>query len=421
MPKPDQTPKQPAPAAAVPSSPVVDQQDHNPTNRYLVLLRQDNAQEAIQALSEVAGLSVLGSAGGPSGDNPHYTLPSHCAVVFEQIGVALIRCAPDQHHLLGMAAAGNHNSILAIEPERQVHAIVESQQARSSAEIVADETRLTWGIQVTGAAVSSYSGQGVRLAILDTGLDLQHPDFAGRQIVARSFVEGEDAHDENGHGTHCAGIAAGPEDPATLPRYGVASEVELYIGKVLSNQGAGADGGVLEGINWAIENQCRIISMSLGSSLQDGQAYSPIFEEVAKRALAAGTVIIAAAGNDSQRPDFIAPVSHPANCPSILAVGAIDQHLQIAPFSCGGLVQDGGQVDIAAPGVAVRSSWPAPQLYNTISGTSMATPFVSGIAALHAQAEPDTRGRALLDLVLQGTRRLPLPARDVGAGLVHAP
>jgi subtilisin family serine protease len=201
----------------------------------------------------------------------------------------------------------------------------------------------------------------------------------------------------------------------------VAGEVELYIGKVLDDEGGGADGEVLDGLNWAIENQCQIVSMSLGSALQAGQTYSSIFEEVARRALAAGTVIIAAAGNESQRPGFIAPVSHPANCPSILAVAAIDQDLQIAPFSSGGLVEDGGQVDVAAPGVAILSAWPAPQLQNTISGTSMATPFVSGIAALLAQAEPDARGRALLNLILQHTRRLALSSRDVGAGLVQAP
>ncbi len=126
-------------------------------------------------------------------------------------------------------------------------------------------------------------------------------------------------------------------------------------------------------------------------------------------------------GERACRPEFIAPVSYPANCPSILAVAAIDQDMQIGPFSSGGLVEDGGQVDVAAPGVAVRSSWPAPQMYNMISGTSMATPFVSGIAALHAQADPGARGRVLLNLILQNTRRLALPSRDVGAGLIQAP
>src|SRR3546814_2154196 len=146
--------------------------------------------------------------------------------------------------------------------------------------------------------------------------------------------------------------------------------------------------------------------MSLGSTLASGQTYSKVFEEVAKRALEAGTVIIAAAGNDSRRPDHIAPVSHPANCPSIVAVAAVDRDLRIAPFSSGGLVPGGGEVDIAAPGVGILSAWPGEQRYNTISGTSMATPFVAGVAALHAGAQGQPRGAALLQRLMQSVTRL---------------
>src|SRR3546814_6912080 len=136
--------------------------------------------------------------------------------------------------------------------------------------------------------------------------------------------------------------------------------------------------------------------MSLGSTLASGQTYSKVFEEVAKRALEAGTVIIAAAGNDSRRPDYIAPVFYPANCPSIVAVAAVDRDLSIAPSSSGGLVPDGGKVDIAAPGVDLLSAWPGEQRYNTISGNSMATPFVAGVAALPTGGPVEPRGPALL-------------------------
>jgi subtilisin family serine protease len=177
----------------------------------------------------------------------------------------------------------------------------------------------------------------------------------------------------------------------------------------------------LAGINWAVTSGCHIISMSLGSAVFPGQSFSPIYEQVAQRALAAGSLIIAAAGNESQRPGHIAPVAHPANCPSIMAVAALDVRFQVASFSCGGLNPQGGQVDIAGPGVSVRSSWPRPVLYNTISGTSMATPHVAGIAALHAEANPNARGLALANLLIQSARRLALPSRDVGSGLVQAP
>jgi subtilisin len=102
-------------------------------------------------------------------------------------------------------------------------------------------------------------------------------------------------------------------------------------------------------------------------------------------------------------------------------VGALDSQLRIARFSCGGINPQGGQVDIGAPGVAVRSSWKRPLTYRTISGTSMATPHVAGIAALLKEANSAMVGGALGWLLLQSSRRLDLPARDAGAGLVQAP
>jgi len=339
-------------------------------------------------------------------------------VVFHSIGVMLVRCAPEQQPSLRSLVTAEDSPILAVEPERSVRALARVQDDPPRADPAADE--LTWGVRAVGAALSPYSGEGVRIAVLDTGLDLEHPDFEGRDIVSRSFVPGEDVQDRNGHGTHCAGIAAGPFKPGSGPRYGVAGQAELYVGKVLSNEGFGTEGGVLEGINWAIENDCQIVSMSLGSPVEEGEPYSRVFEEVARRALAAGTMLIAAAGNESRRPDYLAPVGHPANCPSIMAVGAVDEQLHVAPFSCAGLNEDGGQVGIAAPGVNVRSAWTRPKLYNTISGTSMATPFVAGVAALYAQADKANRGQALWDMLVQQVRLLDDPKRDVGAGLVHA-
>src|SRR6185437_7637714 len=160
---------------------------------------------------------------------------------------------------------------------------------------------------------------------------------------------------------------------------------------------------------------------SVGTPVAPGEPYSSIYEQVAQRALGAGTVILAAAGNDSLRPEAIAPVDHPANCPSILAVAAIDAYLRFAPFSCGGINSDGGEVNLAAPGVAIRSAWPRPDLYRMNSGTSMATPYVAGIAALLAEANPSIRGRDLQELLTKATRPLELPPRDVGAGLAQAP
>lgn len=438
------------------------------TGRYLVLLCPERTQEGIKKLLDITGASLLRPSARKSKTGKSSALAPQCAIVFNRIGVALIRCTADKEPLLALAAAESDGAILAVEPERVVHAVATAQPSiptpvppdvrrerpQHNADTIqaylsgyrdavndltarlaqgrhtdvepcpepsVNESQRTWGVQAIGADSSPYTGKGVRMAVLDTGMDLHHPDFVGRPMVTRSFIDGQAVQDGNGHGTHCVGIAGGPVQPAGVPRYGVAGEALLYVGKVLSDEGSGGDGGVLEGINWAVENQCRIVSMSLGSPVEPGQDYSRIFEEAARRALAAGTVIIAAAGNDSRRPEEVAPVSHPANCPSIMAVAAIDRSMGIAPFSSGGLEDDGGQVDVAAPGVAIFSSWPGPDHYRRISGTSMATPFVAGVAAMLVEADGALTGHALMSRIVQNSRRMPLPSRDVGSGLIQAP
>jgi subtilisin family serine protease len=421
------------------------------TGRYLVLLREDSVKEGVNALSKSLGLQVASAADFDEGAVDAQALESTPAMVFPALGVAVVDVPPDQMQQFGTMAAGE-SSILAVEPERIVFAFEEATALQTdyllgyrdainhlvdramglngsgSATAVAEPTErfadtadLTWGLQATRVAESQFTGKGVKVAILDTGFDLGHPDFAGRSVTAQSFIAGQQVQDGHGHGTHCIGTACGPRIPGQLPRYGVAYEADIFAGKVLSNAGSGSDSGILAGINWAITNGCSVISMSLGAATQPGQAFSQIFETVAKRALAAGTLIVAAAGNESSRPGIISPVGHPANCPSILSVGALDAQMQVAVFSCGGINPSGGQVDIAGPGVAIRSSWPRPLLYRTISGTSMATPHVAGIAALHKQANPDMSGGTLGWLLLQSARRLTLATRDIGAGLAQAP
>ena len=277
-------------------------------------------------------------------------------------------------------------------------------------------------MQAIGVQDSAATGAGIRVAVLDTGFTSDHPDFADRDVEVRSFVDGEDASDGHGHGTHCIGTACGPKEPFLLPRYGIAYEAAIYAGKVLDDQGGGGDAGILAGINWAVTQKVNVVSMSLGAEVTVDDAYSRVFETAAKRALKAGSLIVAAAGNESDRREgWYAPVGHPANCPSILAVGAVDAAMKVAFFSNRGLVADGGQVDVAAPGVNVYSSFPMPERNARLSGTSMATPHVAGIAALFAEANPKATAAELWTLLTQHARRLSLLSTDVGAGLVMAP
>jgi subtilisin len=286
----------------------------------------------------------------------------------------------------------------------------------------ADSATHTWGLEAVGALRSTFTGASVRACVLDTGLDFGHPDWAGREVLAQSFVAGEEAQDGQGHGTHCAGTVAGRSGGGNVPRYGVAPDAELLVGKVLNDQGSGREGDILQGMLWAIEQGSAVISMSLGRAVQPGEDFSVAYERLGRLALQRGSLIVAAAGNESSRRfGSIAPVGAPANSPSILAVAALDQALDVAEFSCGGINGAGGEVDLAAPGVGIFSSVPRPENYKLLRGTSMACPHVAGLAALWAESDGSLRGRALWDRLVASAQRLPLPARDVGAGLAQAP
>jgi subtilisin family serine protease len=389
------------------------------TGRYLVILREDATEEGTEALRSAGGLNVHSTADVESGVLAQETVQEADAVVFHNLGVALVDAPTNGIESVTSAAATNP-AILAMEPERVCQAIQTGPIAVRSGSVSWDESEVTWGIQATRADCSSADGTGIDVAVLDTGLFVDHPDFAGRTVQTESFITGETADDVAGHGTHCVGTACGPQTPQILPRYGVAHGANIFMGKVLNNQGRGGDGGILAGIDWAVGHGCHVISMSLGARVGPGSGFSAVFELAARRALTAGSLIVAAAGNDSQRPLLTTPVSHPANCPSILAVGALDPQLLPAAFSNAGVNPQGGEVDIAGPGVDVRSTWPAPLMYRTISGTSMATPHVAGIAALIAQTT-GLSGAGLWQALTAGARNVGLPRADAGAGLAQAP
>jgi subtilisin len=413
------------------------------TGRYLVVLSDEVAGDAAasaEAIASLAGVSYVASTlDVEDGAMDLEQLRTADATLFARLGVAVVSADPSGGSLALLADADPR--ILAVEPERIQYALDESPfsldyvrgfrdgvsslydrltaDAAAPAPTLTDTEEFTWGLTATRASSTTATGAGVGVAILDTGLDLEHPDFAGRPVVSMSFVDGAQVQDGNGHGTHCVGTAGGPADPPDgSRRYGVAPEAAIFVGKVLSDQGSGSDGQILAGIDWALSNDVRVISLSLGADIDE---VSQAYETVGQRALAAGTLIVAAAGNNANRavgnPGF---VGMPANSPSIMAVAAVDAELRIANFSARSGSVAGGEVDIAGPGVAVYSSWPMPTRYRSISGTSMATPHVAGIAALLSQAT-GARGTELWSALVEGAQPLGIPAADVGDGLVQAP
>ncbi len=368
-------------------------------------------------------------------------------IYFEGLNVAVMNSGREEE-VTSMKKELALKDILLTEPERYVYAIghydylqgyrdginallqdyARIQGEAGNEDLVMDELRrkftddqhASWGIKALKVPDSTYTGKGVNIAILDTGLYGKHIDLKGRKITTKKFVDTGSAGDADGHGSHCVGIACGFRDEAGM-RYGVACKSNIFCGKVLDDQGEGSDGGILAGIEWALKKKCRVISMSLGAPCGVDEPWSKIYENVAKRAMKLGCLIVAAAGNDSSRPDYIAPVGHPANCPSIMAVGAVDSGLKVARFSCGGINKNGGQVDLVAPGVSVYSMINKQHEHDRWDGTSMATPFVSGIAALYFEQNPDATPMDVWSLLTQHARRLNLSSIDAGSGLVQAP
>jgi subtilisin len=413
------------------------------TGRHVVVFSDDvtaDVDTAIDALKAIADVSRPVRSTDYAADSDPSAPPD--AVIFERLGVAVVNADPARAGDIA-ARASSDARILAVEPERVLYAIDErplsleyvrgfrdgvsclyDQLKAGGADDAAepsfsDNDSFTWGLQAVGASTSSQTGADIAVCVLDTGFDLEHPDFAGRTIVSQSFVDGQPVQDGHGHGTHCVGISCGPKTPpGGSRRYGVAPLASIYVGKVLNNEGSGTDSEILAGIDWALTNGVHVISMSLGADVQE---VSQAYETVGRRALDAGTLIVAAAGNNAERSaGNFGFVGMPANSPSIMAIGAIDSALQIADFSARSSTVEGGNVDLAAPGVDVYSSWTMPTRYETISGTSMATPHVAGVAALLSQAS-GVRGAELWAKLTQTARRLSLESADVGAGLVQAP
>lgn len=240
---------------------------------------------------------------------------------------------------------------------------------------------------------AGFQGEGMKIGIVDTGIDPSHDDFEGRVDAMTSYVGG-DGTDDNGHGTHVASIAAGTGVTSGGKYKGVAPAASLYTAKVLDARGSGAMSGVMAGIEWAVDQGVHVINLSLGSDGPcDGtDALSTLCDEVVQQF---GIVVCAAAGNAGPR---ASTVGSPGCARWVITVGAVDDADDVTNFSSRGPTSDGRvKPDIVFPGagiVAAQADGTAlgqvvEPGYVKLSGTSMATPHVAGGVALLLQAKPD--------------------------------
>ncbi|MYS94064.1 MULTISPECIES: S8 family peptidase [Streptomyces] len=247
------------------------------------------------------------------------------------------------------------------------------------------------------AWAAGYDGKGVKIAVLDTGVDATHPDLKGQVIGAKNFTTSPDTSDKVGHGTHVASIAAGTGAKSGGKYKGVAPGAKILNGKVLDDGGFGSDSEVLAGIEWAAAEGVDVVNMSLGGG--DTPAIDPLEAAVNKLSEEKGILFAIAAGNEG---DFgEQTIGSPGSAAAALTVGAVDDKDVLADFSSRGPGLDGAlKPDVTAPGVDITAaSAPGNQIaaevgekpagYMTISGTSMATPHVAGAAALLKQQHPD--------------------------------
>jgi subtilisin family serine protease len=308
-----------------------------------------------------------------------------------------------------------------------------------------------WGVRAVMADSSPFTGDGTVVAVLDTGIDKAHPAFAGVTIVEKDFT-GSGNGDRQGHGTHCAGTVFGRDVNGT--RIGVAPGVKrALIGKVLGDDGGGSSEMIFRGIQWALEEGAQVISMSLGFDfpgyvrrLQDAglpvepavsnalEAYRSnlrFFDALmqmvkAQAAFRDTAVVVAASGNESERPRYTVAASLPAAADGVISVAALGRgpsgQLTVAGFS-------NTMPQVAAPGVDILSAKPGGSLIS-LNGTSMACPHVAGVAALWWESlKRSGRVQPAASLVISNlltrtrTDVLAPDARfeDRGTGIVTAP
>lgn len=242
---------------------------------------------------------------------------------------------------------------------------------------------IDYGVLMSGANLEweESMGEGIKIGIIDSGIDLTHPDLAGRVKKYRNFTVGDisDVTDENGHGTHVAGIMAASKNDVGI--VGVAPMAGLYVAKAFDKNGVADDDAIAESLKWLIKNKVNIINMSFSSNSVPGY-----YEEI-KEAYNKGIIVVCAAGNDGKVKRK--GLGYPAKYPETISVASVDMRGKVSDFSSKNV-----GADIAAAGYEILSCYPGGK-YAKFSGTSMAAPIISGAVAILQRKAKNRLGRFL--------------------------
>lgn len=250
-------------------------------------------------------------------------------------------------------------------------------------------------IGAPSAWAAGFDGTGVKVAVVDSGIDAAHPDLVGKVVAAKNFSGGEGTQDGHGHGTHVASTVAGSGAASGGAYKGVAPGAELINARALDAKGWGSDSSVLAAVEWAVEAGADVVNLSLGATDTPGV---DLLEETVNK-LSDQALFVIAAGNDGPA---ATTVGSPGSAERALTVGAVDGEDALAAFSSRGPVVGDGAVkpEVTAPGVAIMAAKFNSTGYQAMNGTSMAAPHVAGAAALLAQQHPGWSGQQIkADLV----------------------
>ncbi|MFJ9342940.1 S8 family peptidase [Streptomyces sp. NPDC101733] len=283
--------------------------------------------------------------------------------------------------------------------------------------VQANLERSTKQVNAPAAWAAGYDGKGTKVAVLDTGTDLEHPDLKGRVSASKNFTDSDTDADRQGHGTHTISTVGGSGAESGGAKKGVAPGAELLSGKVLNDQGYGLDSWIIAGMEWAVESKADVVSMSLGDPSQT--ACDDPLAAAAEQLSRQGPLFVIAAGNSGPGNNT---VSSPGCAPSVLTVGAVDRDDTTAVFSSRGPAGLAHTLkpEITAPGVGISAANMGGRgvyAYQSMSGTSMATPHVAGAAAVVKQRHPEWTGQQIkAALVSSAQTAVPGDVRETGGG-----